>query len=362
MKEEIIIIMPSIMETYGWNEHWQQIWDDGSYEGLEPARVTARWRGQWEVACGEGLVLAQLTGKFRREQPDDAYPEVGDFVGVRAEQGSAAVAALLPRRSALVRHMAFSVSGRQVVAANVDVAFAAMALDRDYNLRRMERYVAAIAEGGILPVALLTKTDLCAGYWAKAYALRDAFPGMEALPVCALTGEGMEELRGRLSPGRTAVIVGSSGVGKSTLLNALYGSEVMRVGDLRSDGARGAHTTTNRQMTVLPGGALFIDTPGMRELGVVGEGEGLGEAFADIAELAAACRFRDCTHMKEPGCAVQKAIEDGALDPKRLKSWRSISAEMEREAKKAEYRYKYLRRSDRETKRREAMNRDIHEY
>lgn len=354
--------MPSIIETYGWNEHWQELWDGGNYEGLTPARVTGRWRGQWEVACGEGLSLAQLTGKFRREQPDDAYPEVGDFVGVRMEQGSAAIASLLPRRSALVRHMAFSVSGRQVVAANVDVAFAAMALDRDYNLRRMERYIAAIAEGGISPVALLTKTDLCAGYWAKAYALQDSFPGVDVLPVCALTGEGMDELREMLAPGRTAVIVGSSGVGKSTLLNALYGSEVMRIGGLRSDGMRGAHTTTNRQMIVLPGGALLIDTPGMRELGVVGEGEGLVEAFADIAELAASCRFRDCTHTREPGCAVQKAIEDGALDPKRLKSWRSISAEMEREAKKAEYRYKYLRRSDREAKRREAMRKDTESF
>jgi len=361
LKEENHNIMSSVIETYGWNEYWHRIWNEGNYKGLTPGRVTARWRGQWEIACGGGIMLAQLAGRFRREQPEDAFPEVGDFVGVRMEGGSALIAALLPRKTALVRHEACSVSGRQIVAANVDTAFATMALDHDFNMRRMERYIAAILESGAKPVAILTKADLCPGYWAKAYGLKDQFPGLDVLPVCALTGEGTEELRMHLEPGLTAVVLGSSGVGKSTLINALLGTEAMRVGDLRSDGVRGAHTTTNRQMLELPNGALLIDTPGMRELGVVGEGEGLAEAFADIEALAAACRFRDCEHRTEPGCAVRKAVEDCALDPKRLKSWRSLASDMKREAQKVEYRIKYLQKSDRETKRREAGVKDLRE-
>ena len=350
--------MTTIIETYGWNEIWQKQWESGCHEGLLPGRVTARWRGQWEVACGDGLLLADLTGRFRRDQPEDSYPEVGDFVAVRVEQGSARIAALLARQNALVRHMAFTVSGRQVLAANVDVAFAAMALDRDFSLRRMERYVTAIAEGGVTPVALLTKADLCPGYWAKVYSLKDLFPGLAVLPICAVTGEGLDEVRMLLRPGSTSLVIGSSGVGKSTLLNALYGSEVMRTGALRSDGFRGAHTTTNRQMALLPNGALFIDTPGMREFGMVGDGDGLSDAFPDIAELAAGCRFRDCTHDREPGCAVRQAIEQGGLDPKRFKSYRSIGKEMEREQAKAGFRLNHLQRNDRQAKRKEAINRD----
>ena len=350
--------MANIIETYGWNEHWQKQWESCDREGLLPGRVTARWRGQWEVACGDRLWLAELTGRFRREQPEDSYPEVGDFVAVKMGQGSALVAALLPRQNALVRHMAFSVSGRQVLAANVDVALAAMALDRDFNLRRMERYVAAIAEGGVRPVALLTKADLCPSYWARTYSLTDLFPGLLVLPVCSIDGSGLDAVRGLLAPGSTALVIGSSGVGKSTLLNALYGGEVMRTGALRSDGSRGAHTTTNRQMAVLPNGALFIDTPGMREMGVVGDGDGLADAFPDIAELAAVCRFRDCSHEREPGCAVRQALNQGRLDPKRLKSYRSIGKEMEREQAKAEFRLNHLQKNDRQTKRKEAMEKD----
>ena len=352
--------MSTIIETYGWNEHWSKTWDEGGFEGLLPGRVTARWRGQWEVACGEGLTLAELTGKFRRDQPEDLFPEVGDFVAVEARQGSARIAALLPRQNVLRRHMAYTVSGRQALAANVDVAFAAMALDRDFNLRRMERYIAAIAEGGVRPVALLTKSDLCPSYWAKVYSLTDQFPGVTVLAVSALTCEGLAELRALLQPGCTALVIGSSGVGKSTLLNALYGGEIMRTGDLRSDGFRGAHTTTNRQMAVLPGGALFIDTPGMRELGVVGEGDGLADAFADIAELAANCRFRDCQHEREPGCAVREALEQGRLDPKRLKSFRSISKEMVREQAKADYRLKHLQKDGRRGKKDDVVSEEAY--
>ena len=336
--------MGNIIETYGWNEEWQNIWNQGNYEGLMPGRVTARWRGQWEVAGAAGVTLAQLTGKFRREQPEDCFPEVGDFVAVKAEQGSALIAALLPRRSILQRHMAYSVSGRQVMAANVDVAFAAMALDRDYNHRRMERYLTAIIEGGVKPVALLTKADLCPNYWAKVYSLTDAFPGLCVTAVCALNGQGVEDMQKHMKPGLTAVVIGSSGVGKSTLLNCLFGSEVMKTGELRSDGFRGVHTTTNRQMAVLPNGTLFIDTPGMRELGVVGEGESLSSTFPDIKELAAQCRFRDCSHDSEPDCAVRRAIQSGELDAKRFKSYKSIAKEMEREAAKAEFRLTHLQK------------------
>jgi ribosome biogenesis GTPase len=354
--------MENTIETYGWNEHWQTQWQAGDYAGLSPARVTARRRGLWEVACGEGLLLAELTGKFRREQPEDAFPEVGDFVAVKREAGNALIAHLLPRQNLLQRHMAFTVSGRQALAANVDVAFAAMALDRDFNPRRMERYVAAVAEGGAKPVALLTKADLCPAFRAKVYAMADLIPGVAVLAVSAVTGEGLDEMRKLLPPGHTAVIIGSSGVGKSTLLNALYGSELMRTSGLRSDGFRGAHTTTHRQMAVLPGGAIIIDTPGMRELGVVGDGSGIDDAFADITALSASCRFRDCSHGREPGCAVLEAVAQGQLEQKRLKSYRSLTKEMERERAKAEFRLNHLQRIDGKDRKKEAMARDREVY
>lgn len=336
------------LQTYGWNEHWQTLWEQGGYEGLQPARVTSHWREHWEVAHAGGVELAGLTGKFRRDQPEYDRPEVGDFVGLKLEQGSALIAAMLPRRASLVRHTPFTVSDRQVIAANVDVAFAAMALDHDYNMRRMERYLTAILEGGVQPVALLTKADLCDNLWAKIYQLQDLFPDLKVVSVCAPTGQGIDEVRAMLQPGRTSVVLGSSGVGKSTLLNALYGQEVLRTGGLRTDGMRGAHTTTNRQMVVLPDGALMIDTPGMRELGVVGGGDSLADTFPDIVELAAQCRFRDCQHEKEPGCAVRSAIDRGELDAKRYKSYCSIQKEMEREARKADFRLNHIaKRRDR---------------
>ena len=338
---------------YGWNEHWQARWGELPDEGLTPARVTGRWRGQWEVAYEGGLALAGITGRLRRDLPEDFFPEVGDFVGVRVESGTVLIAALLPRRATLQRHMAFSVSGRQVMAANVDVAFAAMALDRDYSPARLERYLVAIAEGGVKPVALLTKADLCPNVWGKVYGLMDQFPGVDVVPVSALTGEGLESVRTHLGQGRTAVVLGASGAGKSTLLNALFGEEILRTGGLRSDGVKGAHTTTNRQMVCLPDGTLFIDTPGMRELGVVGEGDGLTTAFADVEELAEGCRFRDCRHEREPGCAVQQAVAEGRLDPHRLKRYRSLQREMAREAEKAAYRLNHLSSSRRPDRARE---------
>lgn len=341
--------MNEFLARYGWNDHWQTLWQQGDYAGLIPGRITARWRGQWEAACPEGLTLATMTGRLRRELPEDLFPEVGDFVALRLEQGTALIAALLPRVNALQRHMAFSVSGRQVMAANVDVAFAAMALDRDYSPNRLERYLVAITEGGVKPVVLLTKADLCPNVWGKVYGLADQFPGIDVVAVSALTAEGLEDVRSHLYPGCTAVVLGASGAGKSTLLNRLFGEEVLRTGALRSGGVKGAHTTTNRQMVALPDGTLFIDTPGMRELGIVGDGEGLDVAFADVEELAAQCRFRDCRHEREPGCAVRRAVAEGTLDAHRLKRYRSLQREMAREAEKAEWRLNHLqqRRPDR---------------
>jgi len=240
---------------------------------------------------------------------------------------AATIHALLPRRTAFVRHGAGRRSDGQVVAANVDVVFVAMALDGDFNLRRLERYVAVAWTSGAEPVVLLTKADRSTDVSGQAVAVEAVAPGVPVLPISALTGDGLEAVSALLGPGRTAAVLGSSGVGKSTLINVLAGRELFATGEVRADDDRGRHTTTHRQLVVLPGGACIVDTPGMRELGMWEGGDGLDEAFADIDELAGSCRFNDCRHEGEPGCAVRAAIATGDLTHERLRAMRRLERE-----------------------------------
>jgi ribosome biogenesis GTPase len=254
---------------------------------------------------------------------------VGDWVILRTSSGdrNAAIDAILPRRSVLSRKLPGKTFAEQVLCANVDLVFVVTSLNQELNLRRLERYLAIAWESGAHPVVLLTKADLCADPQSKAIQVTTVAPSVSVLIVSVITGDGLSDIVDYIKEGMTAVFVGSSGVGKSTLINAISGSR-QRVAAIRADDDHGRHTTTARQMILLPQGGIVIDTPGMRELGLYQGERGMAQAFADVHDLAAGCRFTDCRHQTEPGCAVQQAIDDGLISRERLKSFQKLQAEL----------------------------------
>ncbi len=300
-----------------------------SYDNLIVGRVFAQYKEIYRVVSQNGEMLAEISGKFRftAEKPTD-FPSVGDFVMLDRDtdlNGNAVIHAILPRRSALVRKAAGTASEEQIVASNVDTVFICMACNKDFNLRRLERYLAFVWDSGAVPVIVLTKVDLCED---MAYILQEVAEvaiGVDVVKTTALQEDGYQQLLPYLVTGQTVAFVGSSGVGKSTLINCLIGAEQLTTNGLRNDD-KGRHTTTSRQILLLPNGALVVDTPGMRELGL--EHTDLGKTFADIEELALNCKFSNCTHKEEPGCAVQNAIEQGSLAAERLKSFQKLQKEM----------------------------------
>ena len=256
-----------------------------------------------------------------------AGPAVGDWVALRGELA----VAVLPRSSAFVRTVAGRTSAAQVVAANLDLVFVVDALIGEARLRRVERYLAVAWSSGATPVVVLTKSDLADDVAATVEQVREDALGVDVLAVSSLTGDGIDAVRALLRAGRTAAMVGPSGVGKSSLVNALAGSPLADTGGIREHDGRGRHTTTARELHLLLGGGLLVDTPGMRELSLYDDTDGVDTAYADVALLAAECRFRDCGHRGEPGCAVAAAIDDGRLDPARYNAWRKLQAEAHRQ-------------------------------
>ena len=294
--------------------------------GCLPARVTRVDRGRLTVLGDDGEARVHLAAAMY----DDAVlggPAVGDWVALRGELA----VALLPRTSAFTRTVAGRSSAAQVVAANLDTVLVVDSLAGETRLRRVERYLAVSWGSGATPVVVLTKADLCRDVAAAAAEVAEDALGVEVLPVSSLTGEGIAAVRALLGPGRTAAMVGPSGVGKSSLANALAGQALAQTREIREQDGRGRHTTTARELHLLPGGGMLVDTPGIRELGLYDDSEGVDTAYADVASLAAACRFRDCGHRSEPGCAVGAAIDDGSLDPARYSAWRKLQAEARRQ-------------------------------
>ncbi len=328
--------IPIVLIPYGWSETLQEHFSPHQAGGLLPARVVVQQRGLWRLVTQSGELNAELSGRFAVEAASGGYPVVGDWVAVSlADAGERAIIhAVLPRRTAFVRKAAGPAGGEQVLAANVDIAFLAASLNADLSLRRLERYLAAAWQSGAEPVIVLTKADLCADLAAAIAQVASVASGAPIHPVSAVTGEGLEALAPYLTAGRTAVLLGSSGVGKSTLVNALAGEALMSVGAIRQDDDRGRHTTSHRQLVLLPGGGLVLDTPGMRELGLWDADEGLGAAFQDMEALGASCRFSDCSHGNEPGCAVRLAREDGSLDEDRWRAWQKLQRELAHEQAK----------------------------
>ena len=303
--------------------------------GDEVGRISAEHQGAFLVRLAEGELPAKVPGRLRRAiaHGDADRPTVGDWVVVDRPGGSARIRAVLPRRTRIARKVAGDQLALQVLAANVDVALLVSSLDRDLSPRRLERYLALALDGGVAPVVLLTKADLCPDPGPAIAAVRAVAPDAPIHLLSSLTGEGLDAIDPYCADARTAVLLGSSGVGKSTLLNRLLGADVQVTGELGADG-KGRHTTTHRQLFRTPSGGLLIDTPGMRELGLWEAGAGVRGAFADIEEIAGSCRFRDCRHEGEPGCAVAGAVASGALDPVRLQSFQNLQGEAEGAARR----------------------------
>ena len=333
------------LESLGWDASFADEFRPFEHDGLAPARVAVEHRSEYVVYSQHGELRAELTGRLRH---DDEHPAVGDWVAVapRADEGRATIHAVLPRRSAFVRKVAWAETKPQVVAANVDVAFVVAGLDLNYNVRRIERYLTLAWESGAQPVVLLTKADLCEDVDSRVYEVESVAFGVPVHAVSAPHGDGVDTVRSYVPPGRTAALLGSSGVGKSTLVNALVGTELLAVREIREDG-RGRHTTTHRQLVPLPEGGLMLDTPGMRELQLWDADSGIEAAFQDLESLAAECRFADCAHRREPGCAVRAALANGTLEVERFESWRKLQRELERLAMKQDARARSDSRKER---------------
>jgi ribosome biogenesis GTPase len=317
----------SQLELLGWCSFFAaQINEVGSAPGGEPGRVTGDHGQEAAVAVSAGEVIAAV-----RQADDEPRPAVGDWVlaAPGGPRGLHRIDRVLARRSALVRKAAGVVTARQVLAANVDVVFIVLGLDGDANVRRLERWTATVWESGAEPVVLLNKADIAADAPAWLAAAADAAPGVPVHVVSAATGAGTAVIGELLAGNRTGVLVGSSGAGKSTLINRLLGEDRQRIAAVRDGDHRGRHTTACRELFRLPAGGCLIDGPGIRELQLWSGDDGLVAAFADIAALAAACRFRDCRHSSEPGCAVAAAVAAGRLDRARVDSFHKLRRELE---------------------------------
>ena len=292
-----------------------------------PARVTARHKERYEIVCRHGITHARLKTKEYYVDTQD-FPTIGDYVMIQyIEDGDSRIIATLPRRTLFSRREPGPVPRDQAVAANFDYVFIMQSLNLDFNPKRLERYLTLAWQSGATPVILLTKADLVEDYWDYLTQVERVAAGVNTHVVSAHTGYGLNRLNAYLQPGKTVVFLGSSGVGKSSLVNALAGEEIMTVNGIREDDSKGRHTTTHRQLIRLQSGVMIIDTPGMRELGMWDVSEGLADAFADVQAFLGKCRFFDCRHEKEPGCAIRAAIANGELDAQRWDSYQKLSEE-----------------------------------
>lgn len=319
------IPLDPLLKKLGWNAFFGAGFREYAI-GHEPGRVSGVNKNVCKALTKDGEVKARVAGRLRQE---GMYPAVGDWVALaRDESGTYTIKAILPRKSKISRKDAGRVTGEQVIVTNIDAAFIMTSLNKDLNLRRLERYLAIVRQSGAEPVIVLSKADICADIDASVRAVMEIATDVPVYAISATLKTGIEQLSPYLREGRSVALLGSSGVGKSTLINALEGVERQKVADIREDDSRGRHTTTARELIILASGGVIVDNPGMRELQLWDADEGLQSTFADIEALGAQCRFSDCRHETEPGCAIRKALQDGTLSEIRLESYRKLQREL----------------------------------
>lgn len=327
--------MTDRLRTYGWDQHFEKAFAALGVPELEAARVVEQQRGVHRIITASGERMAEIAGRLRQ---GPVLPAVGDWVAARIvpDEDAAVIHHVLERRTKISRKVAGKAVREQVLAANLDTVFMVTSCNEDFSARRIERYLTMIWESGARPVVLLNKSDLVGDPREFAIEAEAVSLGVSVHAVSATRDGGLQAIEPYVEPGRTVALIGSSGVGKSTIVNRLMGQQVQAVRDVREDDARGRHTTRSRQLFLLPTGALVLDTPGLREIALWITDSGLGQTFADVEELAAGCRFQDCAHDSEPGCAVKAAVESGRLEADRVQSYHKLRKELEHLERKAD--------------------------